>query len=145
MTKKVISVHPQTKIGEVADILIGEKIHGVPVVDNNNKVIGIITEIDLFIKGKDDLYIPSFIDFLNKDIESWKIPLQDRMRLNKILNANAADIMTRECITVSPDDNLEKILDLFKQKSLYTLPVTTEKQTLCGIITLSDLIPFIKI
>ena len=48
MTKTVFTVHPDTTIEEAAEILLEKEISGLPVVDDNNQVVGIINQIHLF-------------------------------------------------------------------------------------------------
>ena len=145
MTKKVISVKPEKKVREVAKILIEERIHGVPIVDDDNKVIGIITETDFFAKGENNLYIPSFIDFMQKSKLFRAVSLKKKIELRKILNATAKDVMTKYCITISPEADLSELLKLFRQKKLHTVPVTKKDNSLCGIVSLADIISLVKL
>ncbi|MCB0047136.1 MAG: CBS domain-containing protein [Caldilineaceae bacterium] len=48
MTRKVISVSPDTPIEEAAHLMVSRKIGGLPVVDDGNHVVGVITETDIF-------------------------------------------------------------------------------------------------
>jgi len=70
MTKDVICVKEDTPILEIAEIVSEKKIHGVPVVDENDKVVGIITETDFFTKDSSNMvYMPSMIDFIKRKDE----------------------------------------------------------------------------
>ena len=67
MTKEVMSVKEEAPISEIAEIMSKNKIHALPVVDDENKVLGIITETDFFTKDSSNMvYMPSLIDFINK-------------------------------------------------------------------------------
>lgn len=145
MTKEVISVNTNIKIKEVAKILIKKRIHGVPVVDSDNRVVGIITETDFFSKNEDSLYIPSFIDFMQKSKISQSVSFSKKNEIKKILNATANDIMTKNCITISPEADIRDLLKLFSAKRLHTVPVIKNDNSLCGIITLADIIALIEI
>jgi len=48
MTRNPITISPNAEIGEAARIMLDNKVSGLPVVDDENKVIGIITESDIF-------------------------------------------------------------------------------------------------
>jgi acetoin utilization protein AcuB len=48
MTEEVITVTPETPIEDAAQIMISRKIGGLPVVDTHGKVLGVITETDIF-------------------------------------------------------------------------------------------------
>ena len=47
MTKRVITVRPDTSVGEIADLLLDHKVSAVPVIDNGRHVLGIVSEGDL--------------------------------------------------------------------------------------------------
>jgi len=145
MTADVVSVKPETGIREVAKILIKKRIHGVPVVDKNKRVVGIITETDFFTKGEDGLYIPSFIDFMQKNKLFQAVSLKRKIELRKILKASAKDVMTKGCITISPKADLNELLELFRKKGLHSVPVTKSDNYLLGIVTLADVISLVKI
>ncbi len=48
MTRNVLTVHPDTTIVDTAKLMMEKKVSGLPVVDNKNELVGIITESDLF-------------------------------------------------------------------------------------------------
>ena len=50
MTKKVLTVRPETTVREVAEILVNHKISGVPVVEDDGRLVGIVSEGDLMSK-----------------------------------------------------------------------------------------------
>ena len=48
MTPNPVTIEPEATIGEAARLMLENKVSGLPVVDDDNKVIGIITESDIF-------------------------------------------------------------------------------------------------
>src|SRR5512135_2380159 len=93
MTKKVMAVKPGTPVNEVAQLMGQYDISGVPVVDDENHVVGIITELDLIVRNT-RLEMPRFIEVLD-----WgRIPLERpghlRERLKHMLGTQARDVMT---------------------------------------------------
>ncbi|TSD01902.1 MAG: hypothetical protein Athens071425_262 [Parcubacteria group bacterium Athens0714_25] len=144
MTAEVVSVFPEERIDRVASILTEKKIHGVPVVEGG-VLVGIITETDFFIKDSFNLHLPSYINFIKKTKFSGKIDSEEKDKIKEIVNSTAADIMTKECITVLPEDSIEKVLDLIKEKNLHIIPVVNFEGKIKGIIARSDLIRMIKI
>ncbi len=144
MTKDVVAVSPDDLVSDIARLLTAQKIHGVPVVDKSGRVLGIITETDFFTKGNDGLYIPSFIDLMQKNKLFKAAPLRKRGELKKILKASAKDIMTKGCITINPDADVKDLLKLLRDKNLHTVPVVDNSGVLCGIVTLADMIALVK-
>ena len=76
MTKDVIAVRPEEKVEKVVRILVDNKISGVPVVDENNHVVGIVTEKDLMIKAS-ELKVPFYVTLFDSIIF-----LENPMRFN---------------------------------------------------------------
>ncbi|MCK9378866.1 MAG: CBS domain-containing protein [Candidatus Moranbacteria bacterium] len=144
MTTEVISVFPEERIDRIASILTEKKIHGVPVVESG-VLVGIITETDFFIKDSFNLHLPSYINFIKKTKFSGKINSEEKDKIKELINSTAADIMTKECITVSPEDDIEKVLNLIKERNLHIIPVVNSEGKMEGIIARSDLIRMIKV
>ena len=48
MTSNPVTIHPQQTVGEAAQIMLDKRISGLPVVDENGRICGIITESDIF-------------------------------------------------------------------------------------------------
>jgi len=141
MTKDVICVKEDTPILEIAEIVSGKKIHGVPVVDENDKVVGIITETDFFTKDSSNMvYMPSMIDFIKKGKMNYPEGEEEKEALGEIIHAKARDIMTPKCETVSPDLEVEDFIKIIKEKSFNSYPVVDEDGVLLGIITVADAI-----
>jgi CBS domain-containing protein len=137
MTKDVISVHKDTQLTEAAGILAKFRIHGLPVVDNANKVVGIITESDFFTKDSSNIYLPTFLDFVrNGDVNSPRnLDSQEIEKKTKI-----KDIMTERCLTIQPGTTIEKLITIFKENNFNSVPVTNEQGILVGIVTIMDVI-----
>ncbi|MFH1191951.1 MAG: CBS domain-containing protein [bacterium] len=140
MTTKIISVRPTTSIVSVAKLMDQYGIHGVPVISENNFLKGIITESDFFIKKLPNFYLPSYINFLNDLGFPDKIPKKEQSKLKKVIDAAAEDIMTKNCVSILPAIELNKIIGIFKSKHIYTLPVVDETKKIVGVITIADII-----
>ena len=139
MTSDVITVGEYMPVTEVAKIVSENKIHAVPVVDGENKVVGIITETDFFTKENASMiYMPSLIDF----VKSGKIDSEDAENedVSKILNAKARDIMSTKCENISPDMELSDFVKLIKEKSFNSYCVVDDANLLLGIMTVADAI-----
>ena len=143
MKSPVISVNPGDSVQSVAQVLARKKIHGVPVVEEG-RLLGIITETDFFVK-ETFVHIPSYIDFLNKTSLHQSFEKEKSKKINKIVESKAKDIMSSPCITVSPEDSLEKVFKLFKKTKFATLPVTDKRNSLVGVVTISDVIQLISL
>lgn len=144
MKRKVITVKPIDSIFKVAETLSKHHISGTPVV-NKRKVVGIITETDIIKFMKLDLSkthaelvaephaLSVVILALIKD------QLGVKKHLEKMSKINVRDFMTREVISVSPDENILEAASLLDKNHIDRLPVIN-KGKLVGIIARCDLI-----
>ena len=144
MKTNVVMVTPDTKITEVADILIRHRFHGVPVVEGK-KLVGIITEDDFFLKDSARLYLPSYIGLLRETKVLGEMSPDKKEKVNRLLNATARDIMSPGCQSISQEVELEDLLHFFQETKFTTVPVTEEDGVLIGIVTLIDVISLIKV
>ncbi|HOP46361.1 MAG TPA: CBS domain-containing protein [Desulfobacteraceae bacterium] len=137
MTTDVTCVKKETKLKELAGILYNRHINGVPVINDEGGLIGIICESDLIRKNK-KLHIPTVVAIFD-----WVFYLESSKKFEKELqrlNATTVeDLYTREVITVDEKTPVDEIATIMAQKKIYTIPVI-DGNRLVGIIGKSDLI-----
>lgn len=138
MTKDVISVTVDTKVNEVANILTEKRIHGVPVVDENKKVIGIVTETNFFAKVDGDMYLSKFV----KKVEENKLPDVASLKKDEEIDSETKviQIMTESCVTVDENMDTDNLFEVFRKKGYHTIPVADENGRLTGIVSIADII-----
>ncbi|AOT71699.1 CBS domain-containing protein [Geosporobacter ferrireducens] len=138
MNRQIITVTEEMTVDETARILLDNKISGVPVVDEQNKVIGIVSETDLIYREK-HLHIPSFISILDGVIflESTK---ELEYQVRKMAAFKVKDVMTKKVLTIHEDTELEDIVDKIVEKKINRLPVIDSEGKLVGIVTRSDIL-----
>lgn len=136
MTREVLTVTPDTPVPQIVSVLAGQAISGLPVVEGD-RVVGIISEGDLVMREK-PLHMPAAISFLGEALlfESRK-QIDDEFRRH--FGATAADIMTREVVTIQPDMLLSQAAQIMVDKDVKRLPVV-DNGRLVGILTRKDLV-----
>ncbi len=133
MTEKVFFVKRDTLTEDVARMMATEGITGVPVVEAEDRVIGVISEKDfLFNLGSKDTR--SFMEVIAHCLEN-KGCVALSMRKQK-----AEDIMISPAITISAETPVSQIAGLLTEKKINRVPVTDKKGKLIGIVARSDLI-----
>ena len=138
MTTDVIVANKNDIIANVANLLIREKIGGLPVVDEENKVVGIISETDIM---KKESYVdpPRMLNFLQGIIF-----LDDMKKFEDEMRAIAAykveDLMSKDIITVNENDTFDYVANVMINKSINRVPVVDEENCLKGIICRYDII-----
>lgn len=140
MTRNVFAASRQMPLKEVAEIMARERIAGLPVLDDNRKVAGVISEKDFLARmGAEDRK-----HFMGVVAECLKgkgcVALSIRAQ-------KAEDIMTAPAITVYENTPVSEIARLFSEKEINRVPVTDKSGVIVGIVSRADLIrdAFIKI
>ena len=133
MTREVITVHPETPLKEVARLLVEHRIGGVPVVDAQDRVLGVVSESDFAIKERGGDYIPhSRLGWLFGD------PGRDAARI--VAARTAGEAMTAPAVTIEGRvASLREAAITMVEHDINRLPVT-EDGRLVGIITRGDLV-----
>jgi CBS-domain-containing membrane protein len=137
MTGNVITVTKSTSIKELSGLFIKHKVNGFPVVDENDRLMGIVTEKNLIEQNK-NLHIPTVIALFDAVIylESGKKFEEEVKHLNA---TQVKDIYTPNVVTVSSDANINEIASLMAEKDVHSIPVVDGKKIL-GIIGKLDVI-----
>ncbi len=137
MTRDVITVDENNSVHDLAKILAEKKISGVPVLDSQGKIIGIVTESDLIDQTK-KVHIPTVMRLFDSFVF---LESPDRMEkdLKKMAASTVKDIASPEVVSVSPDTPLDEVATLMSEKKVHTLPVLDD-DSLVGIIGKTDII-----
>ena len=140
MTREVITVHPDTNLLDVAKILAEHNFDGVPVVDNENKVVGIVTEYDLINKTS-AVHLPT-LQVVLRNLPQFKA--EESHFQEEILSLKVLDIMNKDPLTVDPDMPYDEVIKLFKDHHrVNPLPVIDKDRKIIGVISRFDVLrPF---
>jgi CBS domain-containing protein len=133
MTTKVVAVAPDTPVTEIAKLLVERQISGVPVVSNERRLLGIVSEGDLIHGlGQEGATRSWWLDLLASPQTRAKEYLKSHGRL-------ASDVMTREVVSVTPDTPLSEIARLLEGRRIKRVPVLQDGE-LVGIVSRADLL-----
>jgi CBS-domain-containing membrane protein len=137
MTPEVIAIGLEARIEDLAKLLAERRISGVPVLNQEGTLVGVVTQSDLVQRSR-DLELPPALNIL--DIHLFlETPSRFQKRLEKLLGDRVKDVMTPDPITVSPDTPVNDIARLMTAKGVHTLPVL-EAGKVVGIVGKLDLI-----
>ncbi|MBW2090060.1 MAG: CBS domain-containing protein [Deltaproteobacteria bacterium] len=137
MTKKPITVSPDTEIVHATKILLENRINGVPVTDETGKLVGILCQSDLIAQQK-KLPVPSFFTFLDGLIPLTSMK-QFEKQFQKIAATTVALAMTANPVSVRPDTDIEELAALMVDNNFHTIPVVDEGE-LVGIVGKEDIL-----
>ena len=137
MTTDVITISPETEIAQAAQLLLENRINGVPVVNDAGELVGILCQSDLIIQQK-NIPIPSLFTLLDGFIALTSSKKIDK-EVEKIAATTVEDAMTARPVTVNPDTGIEEIAAFMVEKNYHTLPVV-DAGKLVGIVGKEDVL-----
>jgi CBS domain-containing protein len=134
MVSPVITVGPDTTVQEVADILLRNRISAVPVLSQQGKILGIVSEGDLLrrVESGTQRHRSWWLELL-----TTRFTLQDEYV--KSHSRKVTDIMTSDVLTVSPDTPLGDIASVLEKNGIKRVPVVTDGK-LVGIVSRANLL-----
>lgn len=134
MTSKVITVLPETTVGEIAETLLANRISAVPVVDKADNLLGIVSEGDLIHR----------VESGTERRRSWWLVLLAAkpilaQEFVKSHARKAADLMTHPVITAKPDTPLSELASLLEKHHIKRVPVVNDGK-MVGIVSRANLL-----
>jgi len=136
MNDVVATVSPDTTVEELGRLFIQKGISGVPVVDDEGKLFGIVTENDL-IKQNGRFHIPTIIRLFDAFIPLGGSSMEKEIK--RMSASRVSEICSRTVITVGPETALQEIATIMSEKGVHLLPVVRSGK-LVGIIGKMDVI-----
>ena len=133
MTKDVACVRPDTPLDEVAELMGRRGISGLPVADDQGRIVGVISEKD-------------FLSRMGKaGPKNFMTIVADCLRTKGCIDLpagakDAADIMSSPAVTVREDAPYSEVAGLMAERNINRVPVTDATGLMIGIITRNDLI-----
>ncbi len=137
MIRDVVTIEEGASVQELAGLLSRERISGVPVVDSQRRVIGIVSEGDL-VSIDADIHFPHYIQFLDSVIFLESVKKFDE-RIRKAAAIEVSQIMTRDVVTVQVDTPVSEVATIMTDKGINRLPVL-DGDRLAGIVTRADVV-----
>lgn len=142
MVNDVVSVIPQTPFKEVAKLLAVHRISGLPVIDTDDKVLGVISESDLIFRQAG---VPPELDAVRSARLAWRSPSAGgadtaRSADTKVHAMSAGELLSQLSITVQADDTIALAARAMAQHRVERLPAVDGEGRLVGIVTRRDLL-----
>ena len=137
MTREVVSVHPDTSLLDAAKLIAEYNFDGVPVVDNENRLVGIVTEYDLINKTS-AVHLPT-LQVILKNLPQFK--KEEAHFQEEILSLKVSDIMNKDPLTFDPDISYDDIIKIFREHHrVNPIPVVSDKLKVVGVISRFDIL-----
>lgn len=137
MNKDVITIEEGASVQDLAELLSRERISGVPVIDSQRRVVGVVSEGDL-VSVDADIHFPHYVQFLDSVIFLESMKKFDE-RIRKAAAVEVGQIMTRDVVTVQTGTPVTEVATIMTDKEVNRLPVL-DNDVLAGIVTRADVV-----
>jgi CBS-domain-containing membrane protein len=133
MTRDVVCVRTDTLLEDVAEKMGGKGFSGVPVIEEDGRVVGIISEKDFL----SQMEVKDTVTFMGLVAACLR---GDGCLAISIRGKRAENIMTAPAITVNEDTPVVEIAALFTEKNINRVPVLNDRGNLCGFVSRTDIV-----
>jgi len=132
MTEHVLAVGPEAPLKDAAAILAENRISGLPVISEQRRVLGVVSEADILIKERGP-------EARHGGLIAWLLVggLPDDERLSA---RSSGEAMTSPAITIGAESHVSEAARLMTENGIKRLPVVDADHKLVGIVTRSDLV-----
>ena len=132
MTAGVATIGPEALLKEAATELIQRRISGMPVVDSDGHVLGIVSETDILPKEAGERGGGGFLQWLVDPADPWVAARFDAVHVR--------DAMSSPAVTIAPDRPLAEAATLMLDRDVNRLPVVDADGVLVGLVSRGDLV-----
>jgi CBS domain-containing protein len=140
MNPNVLSVHREDSLEEAIKVFTINRVSGLPVIDGENKVVGVLTDKDLIGYSEKLMSVPLF------SRSGWLLQYNELPHKAVAKSAGlfsktkVEEVMSRKAVTVKEDAPWFEVINLMRKNSINRLPVVDNSGKLKGIITRTDII-----
>lgn len=138
MSTNVITIGPSKSVKELALLLSDNGISGVPVVNDSDTLLGIVTESDL-IDQKKKIHLPTVVTILDS-VFYLENPEKMEQEMKKMAGSKVEDIYTPSPVSIVETTSIEEIATIMAEKGIHSLPVLDGDDRLVGIVGRKDII-----
>ena len=124
-------------IADVLRYLAEKKVSGVPIVDEDMKVVGFISDGDIM--GYISRRRPILLDFYDHTSVVYD-EVSFEQKLESLMERTAMDLATTRVITVEPDDEMDEVANILSKKKIKKVPVVDENDKLIGVVSRSTIV-----
>ncbi len=148
MSRGIVSVEVNDSIQEAMQIMAEHHVSGVPVVDEQNRCIGVISTSDVvsFIEADQEAMegeIARTENWFNPETQKWEESIFSPEMLGDYDLVPVSDAMTRDPLTVGPDMPVARVAQTMMEHGIHRVFVVDEGQHLKGVISALDFVQLV--
>lgn len=138
MTRDVPTVRPDDDARAAIDLLSKSDLGAIPVVDGENKLVGIVSESDLILSEEEsELHLPHYLNIMGGIVFVGSMKgFEDR--LEKAFATKVSELMTADPIVCRDYESIDRVAKKIAEKHHNHLPVVDTDGYLMGMVTRAD-------
>jgi CBS domain-containing protein len=138
MDAEVPAVSPDADARNAIELLARTEKSAIPVVDEERRVVGIVSESDLILSDEEsDLHLPHYLNIMGGIVFVGSMKGFEK-RLDKAFATKVSELMTADPVVVRTDDDAEAVARTIAEKHHNHLPVVDGDGRLAGLVTRAD-------
>ena len=138
MDRSVPSVSPDADARNAIELLAKTDKGAIPVVDEERRVVGIVSESDLILSDEEaDLHLPHYLNIMGGIVFVGSMKGFEK-RLNKAFATKVSELMSADPVVVREDDDAETVARTIAENHHNHLPVVDGEGRLAGLVTRAD-------
>jgi CBS domain-containing protein len=138
MAREVPTVRPEEDARTAIDLLSKSDLGAIPVVDDENKVVGIVSESDLILSEEEsDLHLPHYLNIMGGIVFVGSMKGFEE-RLEKAFATKVSELMTADPIVCHDYESADRVAKKIAEKHHNHLPVIDADGYLMGMVTRAD-------
>lgn len=134
MVKNVVSLKPDDNTKDALDLIIKMEISGLPVIDNDGKLVGMFTEKEVI-----SYILPSYIDRVGTFVYEEN-PKSIQKKISELGKIKVSQLMRKEVVTVNEEANLGEVSKVMLTKKARRIPVMDKSGKVAGIVARCDVL-----
>ncbi len=141
MSSPPISIQEDKTLRETIELLAKHRFSGLPVIDNEGKLVGIISDTDIIRYSEQIKVMP------NTNLSGWISPYVDvstlatmRKGMDTLHQTMVSEVMTKKVFTVNEEAEASDIARLMNRRNINRIPVVDGEGKLVGIVTRADMV-----
>src|SRR4051794_7403026 len=140
MDRDAHSVKPDDDARKAIELLADRDLGALPVVDGDQKVVGIVSESDLILSDEEaDLHLPHYFNLMGGTVFLGSMKGFEK-RFDKAFATKVSDLMTADPFFAKTDDDVESVARLIAEKHHNHIPVVDSDGRLAGVVTRADVL-----
>ncbi len=140
MTTRVITTTPDARVSDAVDLMLKHRISGLPVVNEQGKLMGLLVESDLVYGARSDL--PAHLQLLENFLNSGGTDMKEE-ELAQMASHPVSRYMTRQLVTATPDASVRELVEIMVENDFKRIPII-QGDFLKGIVTRADILKVIR-